>query len=64
MNISKIIRYSFKVVKKTNGSNGKPLANMTQYFLADDHGKILSFWNDIPLGLTGDIVNACIEIPK
>ena len=37
---------------------------MTQYFLTDDQGNKLSFWNDIPLGLKDDTVNACIEIPK
>lgn len=35
MKISKSFGFGFKVVKKTNGSNGKPLANMVQYYLTD-----------------------------
>ena len=58
------IKYSFKILISSNCPTGTPLANMTQYFLTDSNGKKLSFWNDVPLGLTGDIVNACIEIPK
>lgn len=54
------LRYGFKILKETNGPSGTPLPNMTQYFLADDQGNKLSFWNDIPLKLEGDIVNACI----
>jgi hypothetical protein len=58
------IKYGFKILKSLNGPSGTPLPNMTQYFLTDDNGKKLSFWNDIPLELKEDIVNACIEIPK
>lgn len=58
------LRFGFKILKSTNGSSGAPLPNMTQYFLTDDQGNKLSFWNDIPLGLKDDTVNACIEIPK
>jgi|LakMenE18May11ns_1017448.scaffolds.fasta_scaffold8966091_1 hypothetical protein len=58
------IKYGFKILKSSNGPSGTPLPNMTQYFLTDDNGKKLSFWNDIPLDLKRDIVNACIEIPK
>jgi hypothetical protein len=58
------MRCGFKVLKASNGASGVPLPNMTQYFLTDDHGNKLSFWNDIPLGLKDDVVNACIEIPK
>ena len=41
-----------------------PIANMTQYYLTDDNGKELSFWNDLPLGLKDSHVNVCVEIPK
>lgn len=58
------LRFGFKVLKTTNGAEGKPLPHMVQYFLTDDNNNKLSFWNDIPLGLQGDIVNASIEIPK
>ena len=64
MLFKKIISFGFKVLKTSNGPYGKPLPNMTQYFLTDDNNKKLSFWNDIPLGIVGDVVNACIEIPK
>lgn len=55
-----MIRFGFKVLKSSNGASGLPLPNMTQYYLTDDSGNKLSFWNDIPLGLNGDNVNACI----
>ena len=58
------LQFGFKVLKTTNGASGKPLPNMIQYFLTDDSNNKLSFWNDIPLGLHEDIVNASIEIPK
>jgi len=29
------MRFGFKVIKTTNGNNGKPLANMIQYYLTD-----------------------------
>jgi hypothetical protein len=64
MLLKKIGRFGFQVLKTSNGPYGKPLPSMTQYFLTDDNHKKLSFWNDIPLGLSGDVVNACIEIPK
>ena len=37
---------------------------MEQIFLTDDAGKELSFWNDIPHNMKGDVVNCCIEVPK
>jgi inorganic pyrophosphatase len=37
---------------------------MTLYYLNDDQGNDLSFWNDIPLGLHSNFVTCCIEIPK
>jgi hypothetical protein len=58
------IRFAFKVLKESNGPSGKPLPNMVQYYLTDDNGNKLSFWNDIPIGLQGDTVNVSIEIPK
>lgn len=58
------LRFGFKILKTTNGASGKPLPQMVQYFLTDDNNNKLSFWNDIPLGLHEDIVNASIEIPK
>ncbi len=64
MLLSRIVRFGFKVLKTSNGPYGKPLPNMTQYFLSDENNKKLSFWNDIPISLSGDVVNACIEIPK
>ncbi len=64
MLLNRIGLFGFKVLKTSNGPYGKPLPSMSQYFLTDDNNKKLSFWNDIPLGLSGDMANACIEIPK
>lgn len=64
MNLPKGLISGFKVIQKTTGKEGKPLPNMIQHYLADSDNNLLSFWNDIPLGLSDDTVNACIEIPK
>ncbi len=58
------LRCFYRVVKKTNGQNGLPLPNMDKFYLTDDNGNELSFWNDVPFELKEDIVTACIEIPK
>ena len=58
------VRYLYRVLKKTNGEKGLPLPNMDKFYLTDDNGKELSFWNDVPFELKADIVTACIEIPK
>lgn len=34
------------------------------YYLVDVGGKRISFWNDVPLNLSGDEVTACAEIPR
>jgi hypothetical protein len=54
----------FSIVKKTNGLQGKPLPNMNQFYLIGEDNSSLSFWNDIPYQLKGDILTACIEVPK
>jgi len=54
------LAYFYRIVKKTNGEQGKPLPNMDKYYLTDDQGSELSFWNDAPYNLKGDIVTACI----
>lgn len=54
----------FSVIKKTNGPQGKPLPNMNQFYLIGDDYSSLSFWNDIPYKLKGDVLTACIEVPK
>ena len=33
---------------------------MTQYFLQDDEGKTISFWNDLPINLKSDTVTCGI----
>ena len=60
----RILAYEFKVVKKNNGDGGRPLPNMDMYYLTDDNGRQISFWNDIPFNMKGDTVNCCIEVPK
>lgn len=59
--IIKTLRF-FRVVKQTTDVG--PLPSMIQYSLYNDSGEPLSFWNDIPFGLSNDTVNCVIEIPK
>jgi hypothetical protein len=59
MNISRI-KLGFKIMKTNNGPDGLKIPYMTQYYLTDDNNNKLSFWNDLPIDLHGDIVNACI----
>lgn len=54
------IRYAYKILKASNGPQGLPLPHMTQYFLTDDNGNKLSFWNDLPLDLHSDLVTLSI----
>jgi hypothetical protein len=56
--------WGYKVVKQTNGDKGKPLPNMEVFYLTDDSGSPLSFWNDLPYKMQGDTVTVCIEVPK
>lgn len=37
---------------------------MDLFYLTDDSGKELSFWNDLPYNLQGDVVTCCIQVPK
>lgn len=62
--ILKTLRFSYKVIKKSNGPEGKPLSNMNMFYLTDDNGQPLSFWNDVPFDLAGDTLTCCIEVPK
>jgi hypothetical protein len=59
-----LLKSGLKVVKKTNGPQGQPLPNMDMFYLTSDEGKLLSFWNDLPHKMEGDIVTCCIEVPK
>lgn len=54
------LSFSYRVVKRSNGPGGLPLPNMDLFYLTDDSGKELSFWNDLPYNLQGDVVTCCI----
>ena len=54
------LAYFYRIAKKTNGPEGKPLPNMDKYYLTDDKGSEISFWNGIPYFQKGDLVTACI----
>lgn len=56
--------WGYKVLKQSNGRDGKPLPNMNVFYLTDDDGRPLSFWNDLPYKMEKDTVNICIEVPK
>jgi hypothetical protein len=49
--------YGYKVVKEKLNDE---VVSFDAYYLTDDQGKRLSFWNDIPLNLRGDEATACI----
>jgi len=53
------LRYSYRILNKRS-LDTKPLPNMKQFFLTDDTGKQLSFWNDLPMNLRKNLVNVCI----
>jgi hypothetical protein len=36
--IGKGLNFGYKVVKRSNGAQGKPLPNMDMYYLNDDNG--------------------------
>ena len=64
MRLNRILRFDYRIIKKTNGKEGKLLANMEQFYLADNNNNYLSFWNDLPFDLDSDTVTCCVEVPK
>jgi hypothetical protein len=46
-------KYSYRVVKKQADSL-TPIPHMDQYYLCDDHDKIISFWNDVKINIDAD----------
>lgn len=52
-------RYHYRVIKEK--------MNMfpdEAYYLLNDEGRKISFWNDIKLDLDGDELTCCVEIPR
>jgi hypothetical protein len=58
--IAKRLIFGYRIAKRTNGPQGTPLPGMTLYYLNDDQGNDLSFWNDLPLGLHSNFVTCCV----
>ena len=54
------LKWAYRVVKTRTDHNFKPIPEMTQYFLQDDEGKTISFWNDVPINLKSDTVTCGI----
>lgn len=52
----KNITYGYRILTKRTNSDFKPLPNMLQYFLYDDSGREISFWNDVPINLKEDSI--------
>lgn len=54
------LKWGYRVIKTKTDHNFKPLPEMVQYFLQNDEGKPISFWNDVPINIKSDTVTCGI----